>query len=266
MSDPASPTDATAWIAQRFGLVGRTALVTGANRGIGRACAVALAGAGADVVLWGRDRDALAALAAEIGDSGGRAHAVPGPDLADRDAVRAAAERILAEHRIDILVNNAGMIRRGPAEQTALEDWDAVLAVNLDAVFLLSRLFGPPMLERGDGAIVTIASLLSFQGGILVPAYTASKHAVAGLTKALANEWAARGVRVNAVAPGYVETDNTAALRADEVRREAISARIPAGRWATPKDIAGAVLFLAGPAAGYVHGHTLVVDGGWLGR
>lgn len=254
------------WLAAQFGLAGRTALVTGANRGIGRATAVAMARAGADVLLWGRDAAGLDALAEELRADGATAVPIPAPDLGDRAACAATAAAVLAEHRVDILVNNAGMIRRGPAAETSMADWEAVLGVNLDSVFQLSSLFGRAMLERGDGAIVSIASLLSFQGGILVPAYTASKHAVAGLTKALANEWAAGGVRVNAVAPGYVETDNTAALRADDVRREAISARIPAGRWAQAGDIASAVVFLASPAASYIHGHTLLVDGGWMGR
>ncbi|MGH3716986.1 MAG: SDR family oxidoreductase, partial [Micromonosporaceae bacterium] len=252
------------WLAERFGLAGRTALVTGARSGIGRAAATALAAAGAELVLWGRD-DGLADTAAEV-ERLGRSVTVVGADLEDPAAVRDTARQLLAERRIDVLVNNAGIIRRGPAEQTTDDDWRAVLRVNLDAVFQLCQLFGTAMLRAGGGKIVNVASLLSFQGGVTVPAYTASKHAVAGLTKALANEWAARGVNVNAVAPGYVATGNTAPLRADPEREPQIRARIPAGRWGEPDDVAGAVVFLASPAADYVHGHVLAVDGGWLAR
>jgi 2-dehydro-3-deoxy-D-gluconate 5-dehydrogenase len=254
----------TALLAQRFGLEGRTALVTGARGGIGRATALALAEAGADLVLWGH-RDNLDEAASEVAACGRKVRTAVA-DLADVRAVRRVADEVLAEGPVDILVNNAGIIRRGPA--LAVDDgaWRAVLQVNLDAVFQLCRLFGAPMCERGYGKIVNIASMLSFQGGINVASYTASKHAVVGLTKALATEWAAGGVNVNAVAPGYVATANTAALRAD-VRREAeIRGRIPAGRWAEPADVAGAIVFLASPAANYVHGHVLAVDGGWLAR
>ena len=165
-----------------------------------------------------------------------------------------------------MLVNNAGIIRRGPALETPDDDWSDVLQVNLSSVFLLSKLFGGPMCERGSGKIINIASLLSFQGGINVTSYTVSKHAIAGLTRALANEWAPRGVNVNAVAPGYVATGNTAGLRSDPVREAEIRNRIPAGRWAQPHEIAGSIVFLASPAADYVHGHVLAVDGGWLSR
>ncbi|MGQ0466458.1 MAG: SDR family oxidoreductase [Sporichthyaceae bacterium] len=247
-----------------FGLAGRTALVTGARRGIGRACALALAGSGADVLCWGRDGD-VGDTVDEVAALGRKAWAV-GVDLIDLDATAAEAERLLAEHRVDVLVNNAGLIHRAPAVETPLDDWRDVLTVNLDAAFVLSNLVGRQMLEHGWGRIVNVASLLSFQGGILVPAYSASKHALAGLTKALANEWAAHGVTVNAVAPGYLVTDNTAALREDPDREAAIRARIPAGRWGDPEDVAAAVAFLASPAAGYVNGHVLVVDGGWLAR
>jgi 2-deoxy-D-gluconate 3-dehydrogenase len=204
-------------------------------------------------------------VAAEVEALGRRATGVAA-DLADRDAVQALATRLAAEHRVDVLVNNAGTIRRTPAVDMTMEDWDLVRVVNLDSVWVLTQTFGREMVKRGDGAVVTIASLLSFQGGVTVPGYAATKHAVAGLTKAFANEWASAGVRVNAVAPGYVETNNTQALRADAERREAISARIPANRWATPEDIAPAVVYLASPAAAYVHGHVLTVDGGWMGR
>jgi 2-deoxy-D-gluconate 3-dehydrogenase len=248
-----------------YGLSGRTAVVTGARAGIGRACAVALAGAGADVILWGRSAGGMEDVAGEVRSLGATAWTV-GAEMADLDAVAEVAARVLGEHRVDILVNNAGMIARGPTAGVSLETWRDVLTVNLDAVFLLSQRFGVPMTERGSGAVVNIASLLSFQGGLNVAAYTASKHAVTGLTKSLANEWASLGVNVNAVAPGYVVTNNTEALRADPDREPSIRARIPAGRWAKPEDIAGAVAFLASPAARYVHGHTLVVDGGWMGR
>jgi 2-deoxy-D-gluconate 3-dehydrogenase len=248
-----------------YGLSGRTAVVTGARTGIGRACAIALAGAGADVVLWGRSDGGMEDVAGEVRSFGVSARVV-GAEMSDLDAVAALADRVLADARVDILVNNAGMIARGPTAAIALETWRNVVTVNLDSVFLLSQRFGVPMTERGSGAIVNIASLLSFQGGLNVAAYTASKHAVTGLTKSLANEWASLGVNVNAVAPGYVVTNNTEALRADPDREPSIRSRIPAGRWAEPEDIAGAVAFLASPAARYIHGHTLVVDGGWMGR
>lgn len=251
------------WLATQFGLYGRTAVVTGARSGIGRACALALASAGADLVLWGRTAGDCDDVAAEV-EARGLGVSTVSADLGDRDAVVATARGLVADRAVDVLVNNGGIIRRAPAAQMSIDDWDAVLRVNLDAVFLLTQVLGAPMLAAGRGSIVNVASLLSFQGGITVPGYTASKHAVAGLTKAFANEWAGRGVDVNAVAPGYVETNNTAALRADDERRQAISARIPAGRWASAADIAGAVVFLASPAASYIHGHVLAVDGGWL--
>jgi 2-deoxy-D-gluconate 3-dehydrogenase len=187
-------------------------------------------------------------------------------DLSDSDAVESLATELAASTEIDILVNNAGIITRQQTSEATLADWRHLLAINLDAVFLLSRCFGVPMVERGRGAIINIASVLSFQGGIGVAAYAASKHAVAGLTKALANEWASLGVNVNAVAPGYVTTENTRALTEDPNREPSIRARIPAGRWADPEDIGTAVAFLASPAARYIHGHLLVVDGGWMGR
>lgn len=248
-----------------FGLDGRRALVTGASKGIGSAIAVGLAEAGADVVLWGRSEASLADTAAACRAAGREVSLVLG-DLSDPDAVVETAEEVAASTPVDILVNNAGVISRAPAVDTALEDWRRVLATNLDTPFVLARTFGRGMVERGSGSVITTASLLSFQGGVLVPSYTASKHAVAGLTKALANEWAPHGVTVNAVAPGYIATDNTAALREDEDRERSIRERIPAGRWGTPEDLVGAVVFLAGPSARYVNGHVLVVDGGWMGR
>jgi 2-deoxy-D-gluconate 3-dehydrogenase len=215
-------------------------------------------------VLWGRT-GGLDDVADEVRALGRRARSV-GADLADSEAVRATSAHVLAQHEVDILVNNAGIIRRADARDIEWEDWRKVLDVNLDAVFTLCQAFGPPMLARRQGKIINIASLLSFQGGIRVPAYTASKHAVAGLTKALANEWAPAGVNVNALAPGYVATDNTEPLRSDPAREAEIRGRIPAGRWGEATDIAEAVLFLASPAAAYVHGHVLVVDGGWMAR
>lgn len=249
-----------------FSLEGKRALVTGASRGLGRAIAVALAEAGADVVCASTRRVGTDETAALIRAAGRQAWQVEA-DLSDRDAVLAMADD--AERQaggIDILVNNGGTIRRTPAADYSLGDWDAVIRTNLDSVFLLSQRLGRGMIERGAGKIVNVASLLSFQGGITVPAYTASKHAVAGLTKALANEWARHGVQVNAAAPGYYATDNTQALRDDPVRSEHILARIPAGRWGRPEDLAGAVVFLSSPASDYVNGHVLVVDGGWMAR
>lgn len=261
------------WLADQFGLAGQTALVTGARTGIGRATALALAAAGADLVLLGRTRAGLTELAAEIDRTRGAATPASattprtvGVDMSDLPAVRAVAEQLARHTRVDIVVNNAGIIRRGPLAQAASTDWRDVLTVNLDAVFELTRPLAAAMIARGHGAVVNIASLLSFQGGINVAAYAASKHAIAGLTQAMCNEWAPLGVNVNAVAPGYVETNNTEPLRADPQRYPAISARIPAGRWAQPEDIAGAVVFLCSPAASYIHGHILVVDGGWMAR
>ncbi|MEU4449423.1 SDR family oxidoreductase [Actinosynnema sp. NPDC050801] len=252
-------------VAGLLDLTGKTAAVTGASRGIGLAVARLLAAAGADVVgisgsMPEGDSAARAAVEAE-----GRGFTPVRTDLADPGQV-AELGALLARAQVDILVNNGGTIRRAPAAEHTDADFDHVLAVNLRATWTLSRDVGRGMLERGSGRIVNIASMLSFQGGITVPGYTASKSAVAGLTKALANEWAHRGVNVNAVAPGYVTTDNTDALRADPDRNRSILERIPAGRWAEPDDIAGAVLFLCSRAADYVHGVVLPVDGGWLAR
>ncbi|MCM0640567.1 glucose 1-dehydrogenase [Cellulomonas wangsupingiae] len=247
-----------------FDLTGRTAVVTGGGRGLGRGITQALLAAGADVVVLARNP-----VPAELEQEAaalGRTLAFEPLDLGDGDAIAATAERVLAEHRVDILVNNAGTQERHPSAEFPLESWDRVIDVNLRSVFQLCQLFGRPMLERGDGKIVNLASLLSFQGGLTVPAYAASKGAVAQLTKALCNEWSAKGVNVNAVAPGYMETDMNAALLADPVRLEQLSARIPAGRWGRPEDIGNVVVFLASPAAAYVHGQVLAVDGGWLAR
>jgi 2-deoxy-D-gluconate 3-dehydrogenase len=252
-------------ILDKFRLDGKVALVTGASAGLGAAVAVALAEAGAHVAAHGNSRppDATCEI---IRNTNRRGLALRG-DLADRETPRRLVAAVLEEFgRLDILVNNAGTIRRAPAAEYAEEDWEAVIEVNLSSVFRLSQLAGRHMLERGDGKIVNIASLLSFQGGVTVPAYAASKGGVAQLTKALANEWAAKGINVNAVAPGYMRTDNTAALRQDEVRSRQILERIPAGRWGEPEDLAGAVIFLCSAASDYLHGHVLAVDGGWLGR
>ena len=249
-----------------FDLSGRTALVTGCRRGIGRATAIALASAGADIVGVSASLEDGSDVSREV-ESLGRSFRPYRCDLGDRAAVHSLVAAVNRDvERVDILVNNAGTISRVPAAEHPDDLWDRVLEVNLSAQFVLSREFGRRMLERGDGKIVFVASLLSFQGGINIPGYTASKSGIAGLTKALANEWAAHGVNVNAVAPGYVRTDNTLALREDPDRYEQILARIPAGRWADAHEIAGAIVFLSSAAAGYIHGTILPVDGGWLGR
>jgi 2-dehydro-3-deoxy-D-gluconate 5-dehydrogenase len=253
------------YLEDTYGLRGRTAVVTGARAGIGRATALALAAAGANVILWGRTNDGMDELVAAVRAFGVDTRVVAA-DIVDLAAVERLASELAGTVEVDILVNNAGIISRGPSADVELSDWREVMTINLDSVFLLSRCFGVPMTERGHGAIVNIASVLSFQGGLGVATYAASKHGVAGLTKALANEWAGLGVNVNAVAPGYVITENTRPLREDRDRESSIRARIPAGRWAKPEDIAPAIAFLVSPAARYIHGHVLVVDGGWMGR
>jgi len=252
-------------ILDKFRLDGKVALVTGASAGLGAAVASALAEAGADVACHGNSRtpDATCEL---VERAGRRTLGVRG-DLSDREAPREIVARVLEEFgRLDVLINNAGTIRRAPAADYSEEDWASVIEVNLSAVFRLSQLAGRHMIERGSGKIVNVASLLSFQGGVTVPAYAASKGGVAQLTKALANEWASKGLNVNAIAPGYMRTDNTAALRADETRNRQILERIPAGRWGEAEDLAGAAVFLSSHASDYVNGHVLVVDGGWMGR
>ena len=242
-----------------FSLEGRRALVTGANTGIGQAIAVGLAQAGAAVICAGRRTcdETVAMIAAE----GGKASSVR-VDFSDPMAGQG-----LFDDPVDILINNAGIIRRNDAVDFTESDWDAVMDVNLKALFFTTQAFARAVLARkAQGRVVNIASLLSFQGGIRVPSYTASKHGVAGLTKLLANEWAAKGINVNAVAPGYIETNNTEALRADADRNAAILDRIPAGRWGKAEDIAETAVFLSSPAANYIHGAVLNVDGGWLAR
>jgi 2-deoxy-D-gluconate 3-dehydrogenase len=238
-----------------FSLAGQTALVTGANTGIGQAIATAMGRAGAHVICAGRSSCANTVAMIESAEA-------LTLDFADP----MAAADVFADRQIDILVNNAGIIRRADSVDFSQADWDDVMDVNLKAVFFTCQAFAKAALPRGAGKIVNIASLLSFQGGIRVPSYTASKHGVAGLTKIMANEWAAKGINVNAIAPGYIETNNTEALRADPDRNKSILERIPAGRWGKADDIAETAVFLASPAANYIHGTVLNVDGGWLAR
>ncbi|MER7587864.1 SDR family NAD(P)-dependent oxidoreductase [Micromonospora sp. NPDC127501] len=249
-----------------FDLSGQTAVVTGARRGIGLAMAEALALAGADIVGVSAQLEAEGSEVERRVRAAGRRFTALRADLGDRAAVRRLAGDIIALGPVDILVNNGGTIARTPAAEHPDEMWDHVIEVNLSSQFILSREIGRTMVERGRGKIIFTASLLSFQGGITVPGYAASKSGVAGLTKALANEWAARGVNVNAIAPGYIATDNTQALRDDPDRNEAILGRIPAGRWGRADDLGGATVFLASTASDYVNGVVLPVDGGWLGR
>ncbi|MGC4869385.1 2-dehydro-3-deoxy-D-gluconate 5-dehydrogenase KduD [Micromonospora sp. DT53] len=249
-----------------FDLSGRTAVVTGARRGIGLAMAEALARAGADIVGVSAQLEAEGSEVERRVRATGRRFTALRADLGDRAAVHGLARDIVALGPVDILVNNGGTIARTPAAEHPDEMWDHVIEVNLSSQFILSREIGRTMVERGQGKIIFTASLLSFQGGITVPGYAASKSGVAGLTKALANEWAAHGVNVNAIAPGYIATDNTQALRDDPDRNQAILGRIPAGRWGRADDLGGATVFLASSASDYVNGVVLPVDGGWLGR
>lgn len=252
-------------ILDKFKLDGKVALVTGASAGLGAAMAIGLAEAGASVVCHGNSRSPETTVSA-IQKAGGKAASVVG-DLSRKDAPQAIFNEAVREFdRIDILINNAGTIRRAPAVDYSEDDWTTVLEVNLSSVFRLSQAAGRQMIENGGGKIINVASLLSFQGGVTVPAYAASKGGVAQLTKALANEWAKFNVNVNAIAPGYMRTDNTAALQADETRNRQILERIPAGRWGETEDLAGAAVFLASRASDYLNGHILVVDGGWLAR
>jgi 2-dehydro-3-deoxy-D-gluconate 5-dehydrogenase len=248
-----------------FDLTGKTAAVTGVKRGIGLAMAEALATAGADIIGVSATLEPTGSQAQKLVEAAGRSFTAYQVDFTDRAAVSGLAAELEAAD-VDILINNAGTIERAPAAEHPLEMWDRVLAVNLDSQFVLSQAVGRSMIERGYGKIIFTASLLSFQGGINVPGYTASKSAIAGLTKALANEWMPKGVNVNAIAPGYIATDNTQALQDDPLRSRSILERIPAGRWGASSDLAGAAVFLASAASDYVSGITLSVDGGWLGR
>ncbi|MCI0708169.1 MAG: 2-dehydro-3-deoxy-D-gluconate 5-dehydrogenase KduD [Ignavibacteriae bacterium] len=247
-----------------FDLSGKSAVVTGASTGIGRAVTLALASAGADILLV--DHSKKEDTAKEV-QALGRKAAVIAVDLDNMESVRKVADKAMVEFgKIDILVNNAGIIRRNPIVDFTEKDWDDVMAVNAKAVFFLAQAAARDMIKRKSGKIINIASLLSFQGGILVPSYAASKGAVAQVTKAMANELAQHGINVNAIAPGYIETNNTKSLREDPVRFKAILDRIPAARWGKPEDLQGAVVFLASSASDYVNGHVLAVDGGWLAR
>jgi 2-deoxy-D-gluconate 3-dehydrogenase len=254
-------------IVNLFDLKGKKALITGCNRGIGKAMAEALAEAGADIIGVS---SSLSLNDSEIHQSinqTGRNFYPYQVDLGNRDSLYAFIEKVKSEHpQIDILINNAGIIMRQPAAEHSDAYWDQVLSINLDAPYILSRELGKEMVARGYGKIIFTASLLTFQGGINVPGYTASKSAIGGLIKALANEWAGKGVNVNGIAPGYINTDNTEALRNDPVRSKSILDRIPAGRWGMPEDFKGPALFLASDASSYVNGTILTVDGGWMGR
>ncbi|WP_447641342.1 MULTISPECIES: SDR family NAD(P)-dependent oxidoreductase [Chitinophagaceae] len=249
-----------------FDLTGKVALVTGCDKGIGKGMAMALASAGADIIGVSRSIKDDEGTAVEIRELGRKCYTYQA-DLSDRDAVYSFIQKVKNEHpAIDILVNNAGTILRKPVAEHPDEYWDKVMAINLDAVFILTREFGKGMVASGKGKIIFTCSMLSYQGGINVPGYTASKSAIAGLVKAFSNEWAGKGVHVNGIAPGYIATDNTAALRDDADRSKAILERIPAARWGTPEDFAGATIFLASNASNYVDGTILNVDGGWMGR
>jgi 2-deoxy-D-gluconate 3-dehydrogenase len=246
-----------------FDLTGKTALVTGCNAGIGLEMAVGLAEAGANII--GAARSDYTEVEKAVRATG-RTFDFFKVDIGNREQLYAFIKEVLSKHRVDILVNNAGMIMRKPAAEHPDEYWDTVMSVNLDAQFILGREIGKHMIERGSGKIIFTCSLLSFQGGINVPGYTASKSAVAGLVKAFCNEWAGKGVCVNGIAPGYIATNNTTALREDPVRNKSILDRIPAGRWGEASDLKGPTVFLASPASDYVNGTILTVDGGWMAR
>lgn len=255
----------TALILDQFNLKGKSALVTGSSRGLGAAMALALAEAGANVAVHGSSRMPEATLGA-LKKMGARCAGLVGDVGKAEVCARLVEETVRHFGGVDILVNNAGTIKRAPAVEHPEEYWQELIDVNLTSVFRLMQHAGRHMLARGAGKIINIASLLTFQGGITVPSYAAAKGGVGQLTKAFANEWAAKGVNVNAIAPGYMDTDNTEALRHDPVRSKQILERIPAGRWGAPADMAGATVFLASRASDYVHGHILVVDGGWMNR
>ncbi|WP_334019963.1 2-dehydro-3-deoxy-D-gluconate 5-dehydrogenase KduD [Alteromonas sp. S015] len=253
-------------MALNFELHGKTALVTGASRGIGQALAVGLAQSGATVICASSRKGGCDDTVTKIKELGLNAYALSA-DLSDADATRALADEALTiKGSIDILVNNGGTIYRAPATEFPLEQWQNVMHVNIDSAFILSQAIGKTMVKHGRGKIINIASMLSYSGGITVPAYTASKHAIAGLTKALANEWGQHNIQVNAIAPGYIRTDNTQALQDDSERSNEILKRIPANRWGEAEDLQGAAVFLASDASAYVNGHILAVDGGFLAR
>ncbi|WP_298294256.1 SDR family oxidoreductase [uncultured Litoreibacter sp.] len=254
-------------VLEKFSLAGKTALVTGAKRGIGRGMAEALAAAGADVIGVSATLDPNGSDVGNAITAMGRSFTGYSCDFSDRAALKAFTAQVLKDHpQIDILVNNAGTILREPAATHPDEMWDEVIEVNLSAQFVITRDIGRTMVERGSGKVIFTASLLTFQGGITVPGYAASKGGIGQLTMAFANEWAGKGVNVNAIAPGYIDTDNTEALRNDPARSKSILERIPAGRWGKPEDFQGPIVFLASEAASYMHGHTMLVDGGWMGR
>ena len=254
-------------ILQKFNLNGQTALVTGCKRGIGKAIAIGLAEAGADIIGVSASLEKSESdIEKEIHRIGKKFHAYQ-CDFKNRNQLYSFIDQVTSKFsKIDILVNNAGTIRRAPAAEHSDSYWDEVIEVNQTSQFILTREFGKSMLEQEQGKIIFVASLLTFQGGITVPGYAASKGAVGQLTKALANEWAGRGVNVNAIAPGYIATDNTKALRENTERNKSILERIPANRWGNPNDLVGAAIFLASEASSYVHGNVLLVDGGWMGR
>lgn len=254
-------------ILDQFKLAGKVALVTGCKRGIGKAMALALAEAGADIIGVSATLETEGSAVENDVRSLGRSFKGYACDFSQREALHAFIAQVKADFpRIDILVNNAGTIMRAPAAEHSDEMWDTVIEVNLNAQFLLSRELGKEMITRGSGKIIFTASLLTFQGGITVPGYAASKGGIGQLTMALSNEWASQGVQVNAIAPGYIATDNTQALQDNPERSQSIIDRIPAGRWGEPQDFAGPVVFLASPASDYMTGHTMLVDGGWMGR
>ncbi|MDN4501101.1 SDR family oxidoreductase [Alteromonadaceae bacterium BrNp21-10] len=249
-----------------FDLSGKIAVVTGASRGLGQKIAEGLATAGAEVICSSSREGGCQQTVNNIIDAGGVAHSYAA-DLANELSVKEFAQTVLSHHQhVDILVNVGGTIFRAPAVDFPYSEWQNVMRVNVDASFLLAQQFAPSMIAKGQGKIINIASMLSYTGGITVPAYTASKHAIAGLTKALANEWAVNNIQVNAIAPGYFRTDNTQALQDDPSRNAEIEKRIPAGQWGEPEQLQGAAVFLASQASDYVNGHILAVDGGWLAR
>ncbi|TXI34843.1 MAG: SDR family oxidoreductase [Niabella sp.] len=249
-----------------FDLTGKTAIVTGGNKGIGAGMALGLAQAGADIIVASRTVEAGSAIEQEVKKLG-RSFKFYKMDAADRESVYSFVNKVLSENeRIDILINNAGTIMRKPVAEHPDEWWDNVMAINLDTPFILAREFGKHMIEKGKGKIIFTCSLLTFQGGINVPGYAASKGALSSVIKGMSNEWASKGINVNGIAPGYIATDNTQALREDPDRSQAILSRIPAGRWGNPEDFAGPAIFLSSDASNYVNGEILVVDGGWMGR